>query len=401
MWTTEKYVGADSQADAVIRVRQQNAVGGWGSAVQVGAITETDDAQLVVSASGAAAVVWEYVQGGAHAQTVMMVATRRSAHGAWSAAKRIWAGAGAGGVETALGTDATGDVTVAWAGDQTTDPSIRVASVNAGDDIISQREQVAAAGAGGAELSLAENGAGATVLSWQRQLPGAAHPRVGSRQRYAEMAAQRRRTTGAWSSAQRLRSFSVFDEPASSTVWTPVAASSVVTANGTAAVGWTGHGKKSTQQLQVSTLTPGSTHWTSDRVLTENLDGSALAAGADNTLVAVGSTNTTNQQSLVTAASADGADWSAPVRLASIHGGTYGPILAAAANGRIALTLLTGNHSPIQYATRTPAGRWSTLTRVGTGDNPEIAVSSKGPVTLVWETFNQSGHYKLQTRTEQ
>ena len=92
---------------------------------------------------------------------------------------------------------------------------------------------------------------------------------------------------------------------------------------------------------------------------------------------------------------------SAPVRLASIHGGTYGPILAAAANGRIALTLLTGNHSPIQYATRTPAGRWSTLTRVGTGDNPEIAVSSDGPVTLVWETFNQSGHYKLQTRTEQ
>src|SRR5580692_10541387 len=58
LWTTEKFVGPESQADDVIRVRQQNPRGSWSAPVQVGGVTETNEAQLVESSSGAAAVVW-------------------------------------------------------------------------------------------------------------------------------------------------------------------------------------------------------------------------------------------------------------------------------------------------------------------------------------------------------
>jgi hypothetical protein len=115
--------------------------------------------------------------------------------------------------------------------------------------------------------------------------------------------------------------------------------------------------------------------------------------------VAVWSTDTAKELALITATSADATHWSAPAQLARIHGGSYGPILAAAANGRIALAPLPGR--PIQYATRSPAGRWSALKRVGIGDNPEVAVTSSGSVTVLWETFNQKGHYRLETRTQQ
>src|ERR1700722_11254354 len=129
LWTTEKFVGPENQADAVIRVRQQNAQGSWGAPVQVGRVTQTNDAQLVESASGAAAVVWYYVQGGRSSRTVLLVATRRTAEGSWSAPKTVWSAGNAGGLIMTVSIGATGNVTVAWASYGATNPAIWVDSV--------------------------------------------------------------------------------------------------------------------------------------------------------------------------------------------------------------------------------------------------------------------------------
>jgi hypothetical protein len=392
MWTT-------GGSGTVIRVRQQNAQGGWSAPVQVGGVTQTNDAQLVVSASGAAAVVWYYVQGGVHSRTVLMVATRGAADGSWSAPEMIWSAANAGGLMMAVSSDATGKATVAWAGYRGTNPAIWVAGVNAADGRSGRPEQVVKAGAGGADLTLAENATGAAVLSWQRQLSPTGPRAIGSPQRFAEMAAQQPSAAGSWSAAQRLGTFSEPSGPASSTVWGPLAPSSVVTANGTAAVGWRAGDGESRVPLDVSTHIPGNARWTTPRTLSGSLNGFGLAAGANNELVAVWSTNTAKQGVLITATSTDATHWAAPAQLARIDGGAYGPILAGAANGRIAIAPLTGNHAPMQYAIRSPAGHWSALKRVGTGDNPEVAVATRDSVTILWETFNQQGQDKLKTRT--
>jgi hypothetical protein len=254
---------------------------------------------------------------------------------------------------------------------------------------------------GGTELNLAENDNGAAVLSWSVELSPATRRAIGSPQSFAEMAVQRPATSAGWSAAQQLGTFSIPLEPTSSGPWGPVAASSVVTANGTAAVGWRAGGGESMVPLEVSTRTPGSASWSTPQTLTGNLGGFGLTAGANNELVAVWSTDNAKEAALMTATSAGAARWSDPAHLARIHGGTFGPILAAAANGRIALTPLTGNAAPMQYATRDPAGRWSALKRVGTGDNPEVVVSLSGSVAVLWETSNQQGLYRLETRTQQ
>jgi hypothetical protein len=116
LWTTEKFLGPQNQLAALIRVRQQNAQGGWRAAAQVGGVTQTNEAQLVESPSGAAAVAWYYVQGGRQSRTVLMIATRGSADGSWSAPKMIWSAGNADGLMMAVGIDAAGAATVAWAG---------------------------------------------------------------------------------------------------------------------------------------------------------------------------------------------------------------------------------------------------------------------------------------------
>jgi hypothetical protein len=400
LWTTEKFVGPENQADAVIHVRQQNSRGSWSAPVQVGGVTETNDAQLVESSSGAAAVVWYYVEGGPHSRTVLLVATRRTPDGSWSAPKTVWSADNAGGLVMTVGIDASGNVTVAWASYGATNPAIWVDTVNTPDDAINRPEQVVAAGAGGTAPDLAENATGAAVLSWQRQLSTTRREPIGSSQRFAEMAAQRPTDSADWSAAQQLGTFSIPEEPGGSEFWGPVAPTSVVMANGTAAVGWRAGGGESGVPLEISTRIPASTSWSVPHELTRNLGGFSVVAGANNELVAVWSTDTAKELALTTATSADAAHWSTPSQLARVRGGTYGPILTAAANGRIALAPLTGNGTPIQYATRSPAGRWSTLNRVGTGDNAEVAVTASGSVTVLWETFNQHNQYRLETRTQ-
>jgi hypothetical protein len=400
LWTTEKFVGPENQADAVIRVRQQNARGSWSAPVQVGGVTQTNEAQLVESSSGAAAVVWYYVQGDPNSRTVLLVATRKSADASWSAPKTVWSAGNAAGLITAVSIDAPGNVTVAWASYGQTNPAIWVESVNAPDDAVTRPEQVVAAGAGGTAPNLAENATGAAVLSWQRQLSPTRRRPIGSPQRFAEMAAQRPTASGKWSAVQRLGTFSIPEEGVGSEAWGPVASTSVVTANGTAAVGWRAGGGESWVPLEISTRVPGSTSWSVPHELTGNLGGFSVTAGASNELVAVWSTDTAQELALTTSTSVDATHWSTPTQLARVRGGTYGPVLAAAANGRIALAPLTGNGTPIQYATRSPSGRWSALKRVGTGDNAEVAVTSSGSVTVLWETFNQHGQYRLETRTQ-
>jgi hypothetical protein len=400
LWTTEDFVGPENQSDAVIRVRQQSAQGRWSASVQVGGVTQTNDAQLVESASGAAAVVWNYVQGGPHSRTVLLAATRRTADGSWSAPKTVWSAANAGGLIMAVSIDASGNATVAWASYGGTNPAIWVDSVNAPDDATTRPEEVVASGAGGTELNLAENATGAAVLSWQRQLSPTTPSAIGTHQRFAEMTAQRPAASGNWSAAQRLGTFSIPAEPGGGEEWGPVTPISVVTANGTAAVGWRAGGGESRVPLEISTRPPGSASWSTPHELTGNVGGFSVIAGANNELVAVWSTDTAKELALTTATSADATHWSGPSQLARIHGGTYGPILAAAANGRIAMAPLTGNGTPIQYATRSPAGRWSAFIRVGIGDNAEAAVTSSGSVTVLWETFNQHGRYRLETRTQ-
>jgi hypothetical protein len=238
LWTTEKFVGQENQLAAVIRVRQQNAQGSWSAPVQVGGVTQTNEAQLVESPSGAAAVVWYYVQGGAHSRTVLMVVTRSSADGSWSASKTIWSAANADGLMMAVGIDAAGTATVAWAGYQGTNPPILVSSINALSGARTRPVQVVAAGAGGTELILAENATGAAALSWQRELSPTTPRAFEPPQRFAEMAAQRPAASGNWSAAQPLGTFSVPPEGVGSMAWGPAAPTSVVTVNGTAAVGW-------------------------------------------------------------------------------------------------------------------------------------------------------------------
>jgi hypothetical protein len=400
LWTTENWVGADNRLAAVIRVRQQNGQGGWGRAVRIGGITQTIDAKLVVSASGAATVVWDYVRSGAHSQTVLMAATRSTATGAWSQPKMIWSTANVNGLSMVVSSAADGTATVAWTAYHGINPAILAATVDAADGATGRLERVVAAGAGGTDLGLAENAAGAAVISWQCQLSRPGRRTIGSRSRFGEMAAQRAATGSSWSAAQRLGTFSVPEEPASSIVWTPSSPSSVVTASGTAAVGWRVGVGGSREPLQVSTHTAGGSHWTTPHTLTTNLGGFGLAAGADNTLVAVWSTDPATERLLLTVTSTDAIHWSTPSRLPSVDRGTFGPILAAAADGRIALTPLTGNHTPIRYTTRSPAGHWSALKRIGTGDLSEIAVASSGSVTVLWETFNRRGHYRLRVYTQ-
>jgi hypothetical protein len=396
MWTAEKFVGAEQESAAVIRVRQQDSKGRWGAPVQLGAVTETDDAQLVVSASGAAAVVWNYVQGGPHSQTVLMVATRPGADAQWSTPRKIWSAPDADGVQMTTSSDASGTTTVAWATYGKANPAIWVANVDAKGASVSQPEQVRAPGMGGADLVLAENAAGVTVLSWQRQL--VPPRRIGSLQSFAEMATQRSSADGRWSTPSRLGRFSVRSEPGGGNIWVPVSPSSAVTANGTAAVGWRAGGGGSGVPLQVSTRRPGQARWSSPHTLTPSLGGFGLAAGAHNTIIAVWSRDNGDENSLSTATNAGGARWSSPTGLAHVPGGTLGPVVAAA-HGRVAVAPLTGNHSGMRYLTRSPAGRWSTLRRVGTGDNPEVTVGAHGSVTTLWEAFNRHVQYKLQTRT--
>jgi hypothetical protein len=399
LWSTTEFVGPQNDVAAVLRVRQQNANGGWSAPQQVGGITQTNEAELVESASGAAAVVWYYVQGGPRARTVLMTATRRSADGRWSAPKMIWSAANADGLMMAVSIEQAGVATVAWSTYGETSPAIWVSTVSADNGAISRPAVVVGAGHGGTGLGLAENAAGAAVLSWQHRL-SPAHPVVGSGQRFAEMAIQRPATSNTWAAPQRLGTFSTALEPTATEIWAPSTPSSVVTANGTAAVGWRAGGGESMVPLEVSTHAAGSAGWSPPHALTGNLGGFGLVAGAHDQLVAVWSTDTPKQLSLISATSAGPTAWSKPTQLARIRQGTFGPILAAAPNGEIALTPLSGNATPIQYATRSPNGRWSSLKRVGTGDNPEITVTSSGSVTVLWETFNQHGQYKLQTRTE-
>jgi hypothetical protein len=394
MWTTLKLVGPEHETAAVIRVRQQDATGRWSRAVQVGGVTQTNEAQLVVSASGAAAIVWSFAQGGSHSRTVLMASTRASEHGSWSAPRRIWSGTGVGGLQLVSSINASGMVTVAWAGYGRADPAIWVASVNAASDRVGRRERVAAPGSGGTNLGLAENGSGAAVLSWQRQLRSTGHGAIGSPQPFSEMAAWRPTSKGRWSTARQLGRFSIPREPVSSTVWTPTSPSSVVTADGTAAVGWrAGDGGRGTP-LKVSIRRPAQARWSAAHTLTHDLAGFGLTA-AHNTPIAVFSSDTARQNTLRVATSTSGFHWSAPARIVRIPGGTLGPILTSA-DGLVALTALTGNHAPIQYLTRSTQGRWSAPRRVGSGDNPEVALSSHGKVAVLWENFNHRGRYTLQ-----
>jgi hypothetical protein len=395
MWTTLKLVGPEHETAAVIRVRQQDATGRWRQVVPVGGVTQTNEAQLMVSASGAAAIVWCFVRGGSHSATVLMVSTRASEQGSWSAPRRIWSGTGAGGLQLVSSINASGTLTVAWAGYGRADPAIWVASVDAANDRVGRRERVAAPGSGGTNLGLAENGSGAAVLSWQRQLRSTGH---GAIEPFSEMAAWQPTSGARWSTARQLGRFSIPREPVSSTVWTPTSPSSVVTADGTAAVGWRagdgGHG----MPLKVSIRRPGQARWSAAHTLTHDLAGFGLTA-AHNTPIAVWSSDTARQDTLRIATSASGFHWSAPARLVRIPGGTLGPILASA-NGLIALVPLTGNHAPIQYLTRSTQGRWSAPRRVGTGDNPEVALSSHGKVAVLWENFNHHGRYTLQISSQ-
>jgi hypothetical protein len=66
-----------------------------------------------------------------------------------AAAKTIWSAANADGLIMAVGIDAAGNATVAWAGRQGTNPAIWVGRIDAQTDTTTPFVQVVAAGTGG------------------------------------------------------------------------------------------------------------------------------------------------------------------------------------------------------------------------------------------------------------
>jgi hypothetical protein len=391
VWSTSKFVGP--YADALIRVSEQNSQGTWSPPIQLGGLNQSLNPVLAESQSGAAVIVWSYVQGGPDQRTVLEAVTRSSADSGWSAPQTIWSTGVADGALVAAGIDSAGVATIVWTIYGTANPAIWSDSVNTTNATASTPKTLLA-GAGGTNVSLAINGAGAALLSWQRQLGLTPHKHTLPTVHAAEMTAYRT-ASGHWLTPHRLSTFAYLEEPAGTQVWGPTSPSSTVTANGTAATAWLAGDTGIGAPLEISTRNPVTGSWSPAHLLdsTRALD-LAVAAGPRDSLLAFWSSN--NGRTFLTATSSDGSRWSAGKPPLGAQGG-WAPFLASDPAGNAAIAI-AGAHSRILFTTRTAANGWSALKPAGTGFNPEVAVSDRNSITIAWEQ-GEIAHSMIEART--
>jgi hypothetical protein len=390
VWSTS--VVGDS-SDSMIRVSQQNSQGKWSApAVQLGALDQSLNPVLAESRSGAAVIAWSWVRGGPGQRTVVQAVTRSSPGSAWSAPQTIWSIGTAADALVTAGIDSAGRATIAWARYGPADPAIWSANIDTRNARATRPRKLVGAGAGGTDVTLAVNGAGAALLSWQRELGFTNHKNALATVHAAEMVSYRS-ASGEWLAPVRLSTFDYQQEPASSVIWGPSSPSSIVTANGTAATTWF-TGTDGTGALEISARNRTTGRWSQAKALGgAGASYDAIATGPHGSLLALFSAN--DQGAFRTATSTDGIRWST-VKLPSSHDG-FESFLASDPEGNDTITF-AGPHSRILFTARTASDGWSAPKLAGRGFDPEAAVSTNGSITLAWE-HGAGSHGTLDTRT--
>jgi hypothetical protein len=395
VWSTSAFRG--EFADSMIRVSEQNMQVKWGAPVQLGGLKQSLNPVLAESPSGAAVIAWSYVQGGPVERTVLEAVTRSSAHSGWSVPRTIWSIGDADDAVVAVGIDAAGVATIVWTRYGPANPAVWSTSIDTADGAATTPQRLIAAGAGGTDVSLAVNGAGAALLSWQRQLGVTQHkpkPRLLPTVHAAEMVSYRL-ASGKWLAPHRLSTFGYQEEPVGMNIWGPRSPSSTVTSNGTAAIAWIAGGVGVGPPVEISTRNPVTGDWSLAHAIgNTSTSDPAVAAGPHHSLLALWSSN--DEGAFRTAISTDGIRWPS-VRPSSSSQHGFAPFLTSDPDGNDTIAV-AGSRQRILFKTRTANNGWSALKLAGTGFNPEVVVSDSGSITLAW-VHGVIPHDILETRT--
>lgn len=341
VWSTSDFVG-DSGA-SIVRVSEQNSEGRWSRAVQVGGPNQSLNPVLAESQAGAAVIVWSYVRGGQADRTSVEAATRSSPSSAWSTPRTIWSISGVDGAQVAAGIDSGGYATVVWARyGPSANSAIWTANIDTKNARVTRPQKLIRAGAGGTDLTLAVNGAGAALLSWQHELHLTKHGNTLLPTVHAAEIVSYRQPSGTWLAPHRLSTFAYQEEPQGMNIWAPASPPSVVTTDGTAAQ----HGSPARAGLTPSRL----------RLATQ-----ALAAGSQPASSAVPARSTT---ALPTDHAAPCSPCGHPQTTEGYFGQLPRRVLTASAGHRQATSRPRGTGSPrFWQATQRETKRWSSLGR--------------------------------------
>jgi len=390
VWSTAKFVG--TFADSMIRVSEQNSQGTWSKPVQLGGLHQSLNPILAESGSGAAAIVWSWVQGGPDERTVLEAVTRRSAGSAWSAPHAIWSVGKVEGALATVGIDSAGVATIVWTSYGQRNPAIWTVRINTDNAIAAKPRELVSGGAGGTDLTLAENGAGAALLSWQRQQ--SVRPARGSlgTVHAAEMVSYRL-ASGRWLAPHRLSTFTYPQEPAGMNIWAPTAPQSTVTAEGVGGLAWLPG-----MPLELSTRDPATGTWSQTRIPdSRGAFNETIVSGPHNSLRAFWSSSSPRgTRTLRTATSPNGVRWSATSKL-SLPDDTFQTFVASDPSGSTVLAF-TDSHRHVFFTTRTVGNDWSAPQLVGRGFAPVATISGSGPITVSWTT-GVAPHTVMETRT--
>jgi hypothetical protein len=390
--STAKFVG--DTAESLIRVTQQNAKGTWSAPTQLGALHQSLNPVMAESAFGAAVIVWSWVQGGPRERSVIEAVTRSSTQARWSTPQTLWSSAEVTNALPAVGINSGGVATVVWSDYGPADPTIWSTSINTTDPTVTTPHKLIAAGAGGTDVSLTVNGAGAALLSWQRQV-GLTRSKHSLPTVHAAEMVDFCPAHGHWLPPHRLSSFSFQQEPVGTEIWGPSPPSITVTAYGTAAATWLAGDRGNGARLDIATRNPLTGTWSPPHTLDPaTAFDPAIAPGSRGGLLALWSSN--DEGTLETATRAEGSQWSVAHHLSGRQDGS-GPSLASDPDGNDVIAT-AGRRSRILFSTRTGPHDWSTPRIAGTGFNPEVTVSVNGSITLAWEQPETAGG-ALETRT--
>ena len=393
VWSTSEFRG--EFAESLIRVSEQNLQGRWSAPVRLGGLHQSLNPVLAESPSGAAVIAWSYVQGGPVQRTALEAVTRSSAHSGWSVPRTIWSIGNVDDALVAAGIDSAGVATIVWTRYGPANPAVWSTSIDTADGAATTPQRLIAAGAGGTDVSLAVNGAGAALLSWQRQLGVARHKPTQLPTVHAAEMVSYRLASGKWLTPHRLSTFRYQEEPVGTSISGPSSPSSTVTSNGTAAIAWIAGAVGVGPPVEVSIRNPVTGDWSPPHTI-DNTSASApaVAAGPRHSLLALWSSN--DEGGFLTATSTDGMRWPTASPFSSLHHG-FAPFLTSDPDGNDAI-VVAGLRQRILFKTRTANNRWSALTLAGTGFYPEVVVSDSGSITLAWQ-HGVSPHDVLETRT--
>ena len=381
-------------------VRGQNTDGRWGTARQLGPTAQYGTPTLAESGSGAAVIVLALTQRARRPssglENVVETFARPSSTAAWSGPTVLWSGSGLLSFVSppAVQVDAAGVATVAWSDGASARPAIWTARLDPRGRITTPATQLVAAGNGGTDLRLAENSAGAAVISWQHEdsrsagLSGQVHA--------SEMAATRG-AAGLWTAPRRLARFSFVKPGLGAEFWAPVAPTLAITRDGSAEVAWiAGPGGNTDTPLLVAGFNAATKHWSTPHVLAAKPEGFAVAATGRDSFLAVWGTGP--KATVTMATTRNGTDWSAAGRLPGYDGpGDLSDYVDSDQAGDVTLTLI-GRRSAILYLTRKPDGTWTRAQAVGTGTAPEISGAGAAATTIIWEHVRRTGDL-LEART--